>query len=290
MSTVTGREVGAGEVTRAYWVRQVREPVRFAAALATARQPGPTVFVEVGPHPVLTGLGQPWLADTAWIPSLRRGHGDRMQMLEAVAGLYVHGGPIDWAAVHPAPARRRVSLPTYPWQREEHWIDGVQVSRADVCADARPEIASGAPAASRSGEIARHLLEARVADRAAIALEHVAQQVATVLRVGRPELLDPRQRLMDMGLDSLMALDLRGRLGVGLGRAEAVPATLIFEHPTIEAIAAFVIREAGAADDSSEPPRRDTSPEPALEEAAARIAHLSEDEVEALLLKKLETL
>jgi polyketide synthase 12/polyene macrolide polyketide synthase/epothilone polyketide synthase D len=290
VSTVTGREVEAGEVTGAYWGRQVREPVRFAAALATARQLGPAVFVEAGPHPVLTALGQSWLADAAWVPSLRRGHGDRMQMLEGLAGLYVHGGPIDWSAVHPTPARRRVSLPTYPWQREDHWLDGVQTSRADVGSDARPEITSGAPPASRTGELARRLLEARVMDRGALALDYVAQQVAAVLRVSRPESLDPRQRLMDMGLDSLMALDLRGRLGVGLGRPEAVPATLIFEHPTIEAITAFVIREAGAAADSAESPRRDAAPEPVVEEAAARIAHLSEDEVEALLLKKLETL
>jgi polyketide synthase 12/polyene macrolide polyketide synthase/epothilone polyketide synthase D len=292
VSTVTGREVEAGEVTGAYWGRQVREPVRFAAALATARQLGPTVFVEAGPHPVLTALGQSWLADAAWVPSLRRGHGDRMQMLEALAGLYVHGGPIDWSAVHPTPARRRVSLPTYPWQRKDHWLDGVQIARREVSSEVKPEITSGAPAedASRSGEIARRLVEARVADRGALALDYVAQQVATVLRVSRPESLDPRQRLMDMGLDSLMALDLRGRLGVGLGRPEAVPATLIFEHPTIESIAAFVIREAGAAPDSPEAPRHDDRTEPTFEETAARIAHLSEDEVEALLLKKLETL
>ena len=88
-------------------MRQVREPVRFAAALATARQLGPTVFVEAGPHPVLTALGQSWLADAAWVPSLRRGHGDRMQMLEALAGLYVHGGPIDWSAVPSARAPLR---------------------------------------------------------------------------------------------------------------------------------------------------------------------------------------
>jgi acyl transferase domain-containing protein len=286
VSTVTGQEVGA--VTGAYWVEQVRAPVRFADALETARRLGPTVFVEAGPHPVLTGLGQPWLTDTAWIPSLRRGYGDRMQMLEALAGLYVRGVPIDWAAVHRTPARRRTVLPTYPWQRDEHWLDGAPASRVEAGSGAK--LATGATTGSDSGEIVRRLLEARVTDRLPIALEYVAQQVATVLRVNRPESLDPRQRLMEMGLDSLMALDLRGRLGVGLGRPDAVPATLIFEHPTIEAIAAFVIREAGAAPDPVEPPPADAGPQPVLEEAAARIAHLSEDEVEAMLLKKLETL
>jgi acyl transferase domain-containing protein len=117
-----------------------------------------------------------------------------MQMLEALAGLFVRGVPMDWAALHRTPARRRIALPTYPWQREEHWLDGVPASRVQAGSGAKLETAAGATTASDSGEIVRRLLEARVVDRPPIALEYVAQQVATVLRVNRPESLDPRQR------------------------------------------------------------------------------------------------
>ncbi len=137
VSTVTGAVVGAGELGAAYWVRQVREPVRFAAALATARGQGAAVLVEAGPHPVLTGLGQEWLADTTWVPSLRRGRDDWSQMLEGLAALYVRGVPIDWAARPPGPRARRISLPTYPWQRDEHWLEGAGARRREVDGDAR---------------------------------------------------------------------------------------------------------------------------------------------------------
>ena len=137
VSTVTGAVVGAGELGAEYWVRQVREPVRFAAALATARRQGAAVLVEAGPHPVLTGLGQEWLADTTWVPSLRRGRDDWAQMLEGLAALYVHGVPIDWARVHQGHGRRRISLPTYPWQRDEHWLEGAGASRREVDGESR---------------------------------------------------------------------------------------------------------------------------------------------------------
>ena len=677
VSTVTGAVVGAGELGAEYWVRQVREPVRFAAALATARRQGAEVLVEAGPHPVLTGLGQEWLADTTWVPSLRRGRDDWSQMLEGLAALYVRGVPIDWARVHQGHGRRRISLPTYPWQRDEHWLEGAGASRREVDGESRwadvvaagrmqaeqapldldlgsyaakwraldrlstaymvralqrlgafgvdgetssvddlvrahgiapgyrhllarwlrrlvgegllreeangsfiapvalppardaealaaarvalrdippileyvercgsrleefltgkaspletlfpdgtfdtatalyqdwavsryvsaiaravlgatveaargralrvlevgagtggtaaalvprlapdrgtywytdvstaflarareklaaypfvryavldverdpaeqgfqrgaldvivatnvvhatrdveatlrrlrsllapggvlilgeatthlawfdvttgliegwqrfedasrgdspllapvawdralraagfdavaclPESGSAAtvlgqhvlvgrvPAGAAAddlpaggpaeleaaepepstpvvpvGDVARRLAEAGPADRHALALEYVTLQVAAVLRMSRAETLDPRQRLMDLGLDSLMALELRGRLAVGLGLAGGLPATLVFEHPTIDAVARYLVREALGVSEPIPAARRHEAATPSTDEAAARIAHLSEEEVAALLLKKLESL
>jgi aryl carrier-like protein len=140
------------------------------------------------------------------------------------------------------------------------------------------------------GDVARRLAEAGPADRHALALEYVTLQVATVLRVSRAETLDPRQRLMDLGLDSLLALELRGRLAVGLGLAGGLPATLVFEHPTIDAVARYLVRETLGASEPIPAARRYEAAAPSTDEAAARIAHLSEEEVAALLLKKLESL
>ena len=123
-------------------------------------------------------------------------------------------------------------------------------------------------------------------------MEFVAAQVAAVLRVARAEALDPRQPLMDLGLDSLMAVELRSRLALGLGLGAALPATLVFEHPSIEAIAGLLVRMVTEANGAPVTARAVTPSEraAAVSEAAARIAELSEDEVEALLVKKLESL
>ena len=90
ISSVTGALVGAGaELDAAYWVRQVREPVRFAAAMETVRRSaGEGLWVEIGPHPVLTGLGQPWLAGGEWVPSLRRARTSWKMILGAAGKLW----------------------------------------------------------------------------------------------------------------------------------------------------------------------------------------------------------
>ena len=75
VSTVTGQRAASGEVaSAAYWRRQVREPVQFAAGMRTLAAQGCTVFVEVGPTPTLIGLGQECLGAErgTWVPTLRR--------------------------------------------------------------------------------------------------------------------------------------------------------------------------------------------------------------------------
>jgi len=138
VSTLTGAALAARDtLDAAYWARQLREPVRFHEALATARRLGAAVFVDVGPHPVLTGLGQEWLQDATFVPSLRRGRDGWSQMLHGLGALHVRGVPIDWAAVHEGRGHRRISLPTYPWQREDHWLETDGTSRHDVDAGSR---------------------------------------------------------------------------------------------------------------------------------------------------------
>ncbi|HEY7509195.1 MAG TPA: acyl carrier protein, partial [Vicinamibacteria bacterium] len=100
---------------------------------------------------------------------------------------------------------------------------------------------------------------------------------------------DPRRGLMDLGLDSLMAVELRNRLASGLGLEEPLPATLVFDHPTIEAIARYLGEDVLALD-APEAPAPGDGQEAGREVRAAEVAQLSDEEVEALLIQKLETL
>jgi len=124
ISNLTGQPLRPGELDAAYWRRHVREAVQFQAGMATLQAQGATLFLEVGPAPVLCGLGQACLpAGTGtWLPSLRKGRGDWATLLPTLAALYVRGVPIDWAAFDRPYPRRKVSLPTYPFQRERYWL------------------------------------------------------------------------------------------------------------------------------------------------------------------------
>jgi acyl transferase domain-containing protein/D-arabinose 1-dehydrogenase-like Zn-dependent alcohol dehydrogenase/acyl carrier protein len=107
-----------------YWRRHSRQPVQFAESVRTVAALGCSVLMEIGPQPVLTGAAvQVWpehLAAPRAIVSMRKGVGDRRQIADALAATYVGGHRPDFAAVHRQP-RRRLELPTYPFQRRRFW-------------------------------------------------------------------------------------------------------------------------------------------------------------------------
>ncbi|PPT04899.1 Malonyl CoA-acyl carrier protein transacylase [Geitlerinema sp. FC II] len=128
ISNLTGTVADAERLGRAdYWCQHLRQPVRFTQGTQTLEKLGCRAAIEVGPHPVLLGLARQCVADSEtsplWLPSLRRGQPDWSVLLESLKTLYLSGKAIDWQGFDRDYPRRRVSLPTYPFQRKRYWID-----------------------------------------------------------------------------------------------------------------------------------------------------------------------
>ncbi|MBL7260320.1 type I polyketide synthase, partial [Paractinoplanes lichenicola] len=135
VSTRLGREATLAELTSVeYWVRHVREPVRFADAVTAARAAGANVFFETGPGSTLAGLTKDLVAgDTLVIASARRGRGVAESLIDALGQLHVRGGLVDWTALFGA--RPRVELPTYAFQHQRYWLDFLaEMATTDVTA------------------------------------------------------------------------------------------------------------------------------------------------------------
>ncbi|RAU94283.1 polyketide synthase [Mycobacterium colombiense] len=115
---------GQTPLDASYWRRHSRQPVQFAESVRTAAALGCSVLMEIGPQPVLTGAAvQVWpehLTAPRAIVSLRKGVGDRRQIADALAAAYVGGHRPDFAVLH-GQRRRRIELPTYPFQRRRFW-------------------------------------------------------------------------------------------------------------------------------------------------------------------------
>ncbi|PYS76141.1 MAG: hypothetical protein DMF66_16360, partial [Acidobacteria bacterium] len=111
-----------------YWVRQARETVRFAEGLRALRGHGCDLFLEVGTGQTLLSLGRKSFAEEgiAWLPSHRRGGDDWQVILQSLAALYVRGVGVDWEGFDRPYARRRVPAPTYPFERERHWVESAR--------------------------------------------------------------------------------------------------------------------------------------------------------------------
>lgn len=124
VSSVTGVDWGPDEADPAYWLRQALAPVRFHDVIQQLHADGVGTFLEVGPHPVLLGLGARCVddPDCAWVPSMRRDRDPRRTLAHATGVLHLRGQPVDWAAAHGGTGFTRVPLPTYKWDGRQYWF------------------------------------------------------------------------------------------------------------------------------------------------------------------------
>ncbi len=130
LSNVTGTWITAEEATDPeYWVRHVRRTVRFHDGVGELIGDPNAALLEVGPGRTLRSVVRwhprklPGQVMHASLPHARERGDDREFLLNTVGQLWLAGMEIDWKALHAGERRRRVPLPTYPFQRRRHWID-----------------------------------------------------------------------------------------------------------------------------------------------------------------------
>lgn len=139
VSNVSGVLVPAEEICSAeYWVRHVREPVRFSDGMRWLQDQGVSSFLELGPDGVLSALAQECLDEgvtgeglddggdrepAVAVPLLRGGDRPEVQtLIGSLAEVWAHGVDVDWRALFAGSDARRVRLPTYAFQRERYWM------------------------------------------------------------------------------------------------------------------------------------------------------------------------
>jgi acyl transferase domain-containing protein/acyl carrier protein len=162
ISNVSGAIAGNELATPEYWRRHLRQPVLFSQGMKTARQLGCDVFLEIGPKPVLLGLGKRSVDRDActWLASLRPGRAYE-ELLDSAAALYVRGAEFDGAGFDRDYARSRIALPSYPFQRERFWLD-----LPDAVAPSEPTLMLEAEACAHPviGPTLQHLMAASTDD------------------------------------------------------------------------------------------------------------------------------
>ncbi|GAA2724363.1 SDR family NAD(P)-dependent oxidoreductase [Actinocorallia aurantiaca] len=137
VSNLTGR-LATGLTDPGYWVRHVREAVRFHDGLRELAASGVTTFLELGPDGVLSALAAAALEDGIVAePVLRRELPETDTVTAGLARLHLHGARLDWAAL--LPGARTVELPTYRFQRRHFWLDSTLPASASASESASAE-------------------------------------------------------------------------------------------------------------------------------------------------------
>ncbi|MBL8100976.1 MAG: amino acid adenylation domain-containing protein, partial [Anaerolineales bacterium] len=143
ISNITG-EVLSQIPDAAYWRNHIRAEVKFSAGMQALANSGIDTFIEIGPSPVLLGMGKYCLPDSkaAWLPSLRQNQDEWQVILDSLGKLYVQGAEINWREFDHGYIRHRVVLPTYPFDRQHYWLEPVATTHRGVIEKAsrpRPE-------------------------------------------------------------------------------------------------------------------------------------------------------
>ncbi len=195
VSGLTGEVLAAGtHIEASHWLANTREPVRFDSAVRTLAAHGCEAFVEVGPDAPLLNMGRRCLsgADVSWLPTLRRGQNDWSVLLGSLSALYVAGAEVDWNSFDRDYPRRRLALPTYPFERKSYWLQAPAAIAPDsekgnntMTIEASPQPAAADPR------------------RKEAVLETLRAIVGRLLQT-RPETLDAHASFLEMGADSIV--------------------------------------------------------------------------------------
>ncbi|MGY4951334.1 type I polyketide synthase [Streptomyces nigrescens] len=144
VSNLTGRLAEPDQLRDpGYWVRHVREAVRFHDGMQALHTEGLDTFLELGPGGVLSAMGQESLPGGEFLPALRKDRPENEALLQALSGAHVRGATVDWLPLFGG--GRRVALPTYAFQRQRYWPE------ADPAGESRPDTAD--PVESRFWEL-----------------------------------------------------------------------------------------------------------------------------------------
>ncbi|GAA2111136.1 type I polyketide synthase [Streptomyces synnematoformans] len=236
-STVTGEMLDGRELDAGYWVRNLRRTVRFSDVVRHLLGRGHRLFIETGPHPVLSAavsatadaLG----VEAGAVGSLRRGDGGRQGFLTGVAQAWTRGAAVAWEAAFEGLGARRVPLPTYPFQRTGHWLppgaDEASDEASAAAPPAGPETGDAAPVSVPAGAPAAGDRQGRSL------LDVVRSHAAAVLGYADPERVAERTTFKDAGFDSHMSVELRDRLATATG--QRLPSDVLFSFPTPAALA-----------------------------------------------------
>ncbi|MFI2667803.1 non-ribosomal peptide synthetase/type I polyketide synthase [Micromonospora carbonacea] len=195
----------------AHLCRHAREPVRWHDAVSTLSAEAVATVVEVGAGGLLTALaGATGAAPGAtgagprWVPSQRRGLDPVAGLWRAVAELHVAGTPVDWAALVDGHGGRRVTLPSYPFQRRPFWATPEPAAAPAPVVSPAPA-ASPAPAGDRRADAVPAASPAGPAGGADAVLERVRALTAERLGLAAAE-VDPDAGFFALGADSLLLI------------------------------------------------------------------------------------
>lgn len=262
ISNVTGTSIKE-EITKPdYWVNHIELPVNFYGGVESLLKQDCEILLEIGAKPVLLSMARIIIENEtidnnqknsySYLPSLRPGKADWEQMLESLAQLSVKGYRIDWHQFEQDYVRSTLSLPTYPWQRSHYWFEenhsNLKVQETSNLSTKKDyKIAQLKNNINITKAIKRKKLSNFINkvknsyknEQLFLIIEYLQEQVAIVLGLNKSQAPGPKVGFFQMGMDSLMAVELRNKLEATFELE--LSTTLAFNYPNIKTLSTYLL-------------------------------------------------
>ncbi|MGK7902304.1 MAG: aminotransferase class III-fold pyridoxal phosphate-dependent enzyme [Hormoscilla sp.] len=181
-----------------YWTEHIRSTVRFREGLNALVSSGVQLFLEIGPKPILCGIGQKQFPALTWIPSLQKGLGNTGDVLDGLGQLYTCGVAIDWNAFHASENRLKIPLPTYAFQRQIYQPEKTMMPITSSQVDGNGQTTARSRRRSRG--------EAAASPHGEKIERELTETIAKMMRLDGDQ-IDREASFMALGLDSLTLLN-----------------------------------------------------------------------------------
>jgi polyketide synthase 7 len=247
-SSVTGGRLDTSRLDAEYWYRNMRHTVRFEQATRALLEAGERLLIEVSPHPVLTlPVGEtieaalPQRDRAVALATLRREEGGPERFALSLGEAAAAGLEVEWKAFFADSEARPVQLPGYPFQRRRYWLEGTTLAALGGATTA-PGLAAIEGVDEEPEEGGSFVLAGETrAQREEAVLVLVREKAAALLGHASAAEVDPELGLLELGFDSVSALDLRKRLHSITGFE--LPVSLLASRPSVAALAHHLLAE-----------------------------------------------
>ncbi|WP_193200137.1 type I polyketide synthase, partial [Nostoc sp. MG11] len=244
ISNVTGEQLITEVINAEYWCNHLISSVQFAKGLQGLYTAGYEIFLEIGPKGTLSGMGSKCLGGQGvWLPSLSQKHGDWQQILESLAEVYVRGVQVEWSAFDRDYSRRRLQLPTYPFQRKRYWIEA-SISTSDHQKALQPQLSTtNGNQLNTQISPSLNVLQPKVditpqIKRLDIIVSKLHSFIVKILKA-EPSEVDFYAPFLEIGADSLMLVDAITYIETTYGIKITI-SQLFEELTTIYAVASYI--------------------------------------------------
>ncbi len=257
VSNLTGKIVTEeGIYSAQYWKDHIRNAVLFEPGMRILEEKKCDVYVEIGPNPVLTGMAKRFIEanDLLWLPSLKKNESDWKVLLNSLGTLYSYGYELDWKLFENDYKRNFVRVPTYAFLKEHYWFDDLEKkSEEKTSRQTEPEIQEVEVSVANEEELLKAIHSPDDEERKAALLGFLRNTIANVLRL-KPESVNVNKPINNLGLDSIVAMELRSKLQNALNLE--IPVAKLIEGPTTKQLADFLIENISSGSTGKYPPIR----------------------------------